>query len=242
MGNTQKHLFSPTKYPNPNCEICHLQEKDIWLHVLLKCNNPIIHCLIVQKHNKAVWEIHKLLLSNPITRSYTIMNASKFMNSPLDNTVQPWLLPCSCIQPQCHCNAHFKPNILCVQGVSYNGTPPLHLDPNIKIQFIEFTYTNDRFVDKRIQRKTNKYILLLNEICRQGWNIPPILILTVDAKGTSHIPTLQTLHKQLHLPQDANKTTLTHLNTISIQYLTSIILHKRKLEHHQPLPHTKDPP
>ena len=87
IGNTCKHLFWPTKCPNPNCEVCHLQEKDTWVHVLFKCNNHIIHGFIVQRYNKVVWEIHKLLLSNPITRCYTIMNAGKFMSSSPDNTV-----------------------------------------------------------------------------------------------------------------------------------------------------------
>ena len=164
------------------------------------------------------------------------------MDSSPDNIVPPWLLPCSCIQPQCHYNAHFKPDILCAQGIPYNGTPLLHPDPNIKIQFIEFIHTNNRFADKRIQNKTNKYTPLLNEFFRQGWTVPPIFILIAGAKGTTHIPTLQALHEQLHLPQDAIKSTLTHLNTISIQYLTSIILHKRKLEHHQRLLHTQYPP
>ena len=54
MGNTQKHLFWPSRYSNPNCGICHSNEKDTWLHVLLRCTNPIIHGLIVQRHNKVV--------------------------------------------------------------------------------------------------------------------------------------------------------------------------------------------
>ena len=150
MGNTRKHLFWPTKYPNPNCQICNSQEKDTWVHVLLKCTNPIIHGFIVQRHNKAVWEIRKLLLSNPITRHYTLMNAGRFMNSSPENTIPHWLLPCSCTQTRCYCNARLKPDILCAQGIPYNGTPPLHPDPNITIQFIEFTYTNDRFSTKRV--------------------------------------------------------------------------------------------
>ena len=242
MGNTRKHLFWPTKYPNPNCQIYTSQEKDTWVHVLLKCTNPIIHGLIVQKHNKAVWEIRKLLLSNPITRHYTLMNAGRFMNSSPENTIPHWLLPCSSTQTRCYCNDRLKPDILCTQGIPYNGTPPLHPDPNITIQFIEFTYTNDRFSTERIQQKINKYTPLINELRQLGWTTPPILILTAGARGTTHIPTFQALHDQLRLPTDEIKSTLTHLNTISIQHLASIILYKRKIEHNQPLPHTQDPP
>ena len=54
MSNTCKNLFWLTRYPNPKCVICHSNEKDTWLHVLLKCSNPIIHGLIVQRHNKSV--------------------------------------------------------------------------------------------------------------------------------------------------------------------------------------------
>ena len=164
------------------------------------------------------------------------------MNSSPDNTVLQWLLPCSCTQTRCHCNARLKPDILCAQGIPYNGTPPLHPDPNIKIQFIEFTYTNDHFAAERIQQKINKYTPLINEIRQLGWTTPPILILTAGARGTTYTPTFQALHEQLHLPKEAIKSTLLHLNTISIQHLASIILHKRKIEHNQPLPHTQDPP
>ena len=164
------------------------------------------------------------------------------MNSSPDNTIPQWLLPCSCTQTRCHCNARLKLDILYAQGIPYNGTPPLHCDPNITIQFIEFTYTNDRFAAERIQQKINKYTPLINKLRQLGWTTPPILILTVGARGTTHIPTFQALHEQLRLPKDEIKSTLTHLNTISIQHFASIILHKRKIEHNQPLPHTQDPP
>ena len=132
MGNTRKNLFWPTRYPNPNCEICNYNLKDTWLHVLLKCNNPIIHGFIVQRHNKAVWTIRKILLSNPITRYHTIMNAGKFMNAPPENTVPFWLLPCSCDSQRCHCIARFKLDILYIQGILYNSNPPLHPNPQKK--------------------------------------------------------------------------------------------------------------
>ena len=143
MDNTLKNLFLVDRYSNPNYSICNSNEKDTWLYVLLKCTNPIIHGLIVQRHNKAVWKIRKLLLFNPTTCCYTIMNARKFLKAPRENSVPQWLLQCSYNTPRCQCNARFKPDILCIQSITHNGTPPLHSALHIKIQFIEFTYTND---------------------------------------------------------------------------------------------------
>ena len=164
------------------------------------------------------------------------------MNSIRENIVPSWLLQCSYTTQCCNCNARFKPNILCIQGIPHNGSPPSHPDPNIKIQFIEFTYTNDQFANKRLQHKTTKYTSLLNKIQGNGWNVPPIIILTTGAKGTTNTPTLQILQEQLHLLLESIKKTLIQLHNISIQSLISITLYKRKLKHHQPLPLTYDPP
>jgi hypothetical protein len=38
------------------------------------------------------------------------------------------------------------------------------------------------------------------------------------------------------------KNTFKNINTISTQYAMSILRHKRRIENHQPLPHTPDPP
>ena len=53
MGNIRKHLFWSIAFPNPNYGFSSLNNKDTWLHVLLKCNKLIIHGLIVIRHNKA---------------------------------------------------------------------------------------------------------------------------------------------------------------------------------------------
>ena len=148
MGNICKHLFWPNRFQNSNCDICHLNEQDTWSHVLLKYNNSIIHALRIKRHNKAIWKLCKLLLFVPSTRCYTLMNAGTYMNSPPDNTVPSWLIQCSCNTPRCQCNARFRSDLLCVQGIPYKGTPPTKPNPNIKIQFIEYSYTNDRFADK----------------------------------------------------------------------------------------------
>ena len=53
------------------------------------------------------------------------MNVGTFNNNPPENTVLPWLLPCTCGQQRCHCNAIFKPNLLCVKGLPYQSPPPI---------------------------------------------------------------------------------------------------------------------
>jgi hypothetical protein len=68
----------------------------------------------------------------------------------------------------CRCLARFKPDLLCVQDLPYQGNPPTAPDHNIIIQFIEFTYCNDRFSLETITAKTNKYQPLLDELQAQN--------------------------------------------------------------------------
>jgi hypothetical protein len=76
MGNARKQLvFGPTLFPHITCSICHSPEPDTWKHVLLSCTQQHIHALRIKRHNKAVWESCKLLLSYPNTRYYILMNA-----------------------------------------------------------------------------------------------------------------------------------------------------------------------
>ena len=84
------------------------------------------------------------------------MNACAYNNNPPKNTVPPWLLPCMCRQQRCHCNARFKPDLLCVKGLPYQSPPPTEPNENLTIQFIEFTYCNDRIPDDTITKKQNK--------------------------------------------------------------------------------------
>ena len=193
MGNAQKNLFWPTRFPNPTCSLCNLNSIDTWLHVILCCIQQHIHAFHVQRHNKAVWEIKKLLLSHPSTRYFTLMNAGTFNNNPLENTVPLWLLACSCNTQRCYCNEKFKPNILHIIGLTYQSQPPNAPHPNKKIQFIEFTYTNDQFSQEKIQQKIDKYTTLIEEIRSKGWRVCPLIVITAGAKGSTHIPSLDIL-------------------------------------------------
>jgi hypothetical protein len=55
--------------------------------------------------------------------------------------------------------------------------PPEAPMPEITIQFIEFTYCNDRFFAETLERKTTKYQLLINNIKARGWNAAPLIVL-----------------------------------------------------------------
>ena len=136
MGHARKQLFFGREaFPSRTCPICNSTNADTWLHVLLKCKQQHIHALITKRHNKVVWEIRKLILSNRIAKHYTLTNAGTHNEIPQENTVPPWLLPCTCDAQRCHCNARLKPDIMCIIGHPYNRPPPETPTPNIIIQY-----------------------------------------------------------------------------------------------------------
>ena len=118
------YSFGRERFPSITCSICNSMKADTWLCVLLKCNHHHIHAIRVKRHNKAVWELRKIILLLQKSRCYTLMNAGTFNDNPQENIVSRWLLACTCEQHRCHCNAIFKPDILCVKGHPYNNDPP----------------------------------------------------------------------------------------------------------------------
>jgi hypothetical protein len=237
MGNARKQLlFGPILYPSITCPICNSQDTDIWPHVLLTCQNPHIHALRIKRHNKVVFEIRKLLVFSSQSCSLILMNAGTYDANPLDNTVPPWLLPCVCQTTRCHCDARLKPDILCVRGVPYNHEPSQQPSPDVIIQYIEFTYCNDRFSPDKVSSKTTKYDSFLNNIRARGWTVAPIIVITTGARATTHIPSINSLHATFKLPIPTIKHTLKNINIIAIHHAMSILLYKRRIENHQPLP------
>ena len=194
MGNARKEMFfGRQRYPFITCPICNSCEPDTWLHVLLTCKQQLIHSLRVKRHNKAVGEIRKLLISSENPRCFTLMNVGTFNNNPQENTVPPWLLPCTCGQQRCHCNARLKHYLLCIKGLPYQNNPPPSPTANLTIQFIEFTYTNDRFSQEATTNKIHKYQPLIDDIREQGWTVDPLIVITAGARGTTHTPSLNKL-------------------------------------------------
>jgi hypothetical protein len=236
MGNARKHLFWQHKYSTPNYTTCNNQEKDTWVHVLFKCTQSHLYTLQVKRHTSDVWEIHKVLLASTISCCFILVNANTFHNNPLKNTVPTWLLSCTCSTNHYHYNARLPPNLLCMSGLPYLYYLPTKIDPNLTIQFIEFSYTNDRFPTESIQHKIDKYRPFLDDIKTLEWNFDPLIVIIVGARGTTHLPSHATISKTFKLPKSIITSLLSKLNEISIQYLTSIILHKRQIENNQSLP------
>ena len=236
MGNARKQLFFGREiYPSITCSICNSLEPDTWLHVLLNCRQSHIHALHTKRHNKVVWALKKLLVSSKHSRCYICMNVGMFNENPPKNTVPPWLLPCTCGLQRCHCNARFKPDIICVKGLPYQANSPTILENSLKIQFIEFTYCNDRFSSETITRKTEKYQPLIDNIANRGWNVEPLIIINVGARATTYTPSIKILEEKFKIPKETIKQTFIDINTIAIQHAMSIILHKRRLENNEPL-------
>ena len=159
-----------------------------------------------------------------------------FNNNPQENTVPTWLLPCTCRQRRCHCNARFKLDLLCIKGHPHQNTPPPHPTYNLTVQFIEFTYTNDRFPQDTINNKIQKYQPLINDIAQQGWKVDPLIVIPAGARGTTHAPTMDQLVKTFNLSETSIKHTFNEINTNAIQYASSILLHKREIENNQNIP------
>jgi hypothetical protein len=217
-----------------------MTQLETWLHILLCCTEPHIHKLRINRHNKAVHEIRKLLISNTKYRCFILVNAGKFEGQPQENTVPNWLLPYSCNNQtqRCQCNAKLRPDILCIQNHPYNTDPPQEPNHTLTVQFIEFTYCNDRYSSDKIQEKTNKYLGLINDIKARGWNVDPLITLTAGARGSTHKNAISELKRTYAFPKNIIEPMVSQLNIISIKYAMNILLFKRKLENNQPLPTT----
>jgi hypothetical protein len=54
------------------------------------------------------------------------------------------------------------------------------------IQFVEFTYCNDRFPLEKILEKEEKYKILIEDIAQRGWKTAPLIVITIGAHGAIH--------------------------------------------------------
>jgi hypothetical protein len=141
------------------------------------------------------------------------------------------------IQTQrCQCNSKLRPDILCIRNHPYNAEPPQEPNHTLTVQFIEFTYCNDRYSPKKIQEKTEKYQGLINDIKAKDWNVDPLITLTAGARGSTYKNTITELKKAYSLPKNTIEPMVSQLNIIAIKYAIQILLVKRKLENNQPLP------
>jgi hypothetical protein len=168
------------------------------------------------------------------------VNAGKSDVQTQENTVPNWLLPCSCRnqRQRCQCNARLRPDILCIRNHPYNAEPPQEPNYTLIIQFIKFTYYNDRYFPAKIQDKIDKYLGLINDIKTRGWNVDQLITLIAGARGSTHKNTITELKRAYSLPKDIIEPMVSQLNIIAIKYAMDILLFKRKLENNQPLPLT----
>ena len=237
IGNARIFVFfDKERFSSITCSICNSPDADTWLHILLKCNQHHIHSLRTTRHNKVVWELRKLILSTQKSRCYTLMNAGTFNNNVQENTVPTWLMPCTCEQQRCHCNFRFKPDLLCIKELPHQSTPPLHPTNILTVQFIEFTYTNDRFSQDTINNKIQNYQPLINDITQHGWKVDPLIVITAGARGTMHTPSMKQLEQTFKIPENNVRNTFKEINTIATQFASSILLHKRRIENNQVIP------
>ena len=77
MGNHRKTIFWPSVHQNPNCTLCHINNRDSWPHLLALCEHPFLKGLRISKHDKAVHLITQTLQANKYTRFFTLTNAGK---------------------------------------------------------------------------------------------------------------------------------------------------------------------
>jgi hypothetical protein len=141
------------------------------------------------------WRFSKFITLSCPSESWALHPSTRWDSACAD--------PCTCNTPRCHCNARFKPDLLCVTGIPYQhqSTAPTS---TVTIQFIEFTFCNDQFPLDTIDRKIHKYEPLIQDIQAHGWNVAPPMVLTACAKATSHIS---------HLNHDTPSWSITHSKT-----------------------------
>ena len=77
--------------------------------------------------------------------------------------------------------------------IPYKNEPPTNIDQNLIIQFIEFTYCNDKLSPETLEAKANKYRPLIENITARGWKINPLIIITADARAATHTPSIKIL-------------------------------------------------
>jgi hypothetical protein len=88
IWETPKNIYSGTSYTlNINYSLYRMTQPDTWLHILLCCKKPHIHKLRINRHNKAIHEIHKLLISNTKSCCFILVNVGKSNGQAQENTV-----------------------------------------------------------------------------------------------------------------------------------------------------------
>ena len=123
-----------------------------------------------------------------------------------------------------------------MKGPPYQSPPPIEPYDTLTIQFIEFTYCNDRIPDETINRKIEKYQPLMDNIANKRWKVDPLIVITAGVTAATHIPSIDSIESTFKIPKHSIKNTFEAINVIAIQYAMSVILHKRIIENNEPIP------
>jgi hypothetical protein len=153
------------------------------------------------------------------------MNAGKTDGQIQENIMPHWLLPYTCNNQtqRCQCNAKLRPDILCIRNHPYNAKPPTQPNPTLTVQFIEFTYYNDRYSLDKINEKTVKYEGLIKDTKARGWKVDLILVLIAGSQSNTNKNTISTLKNLYTIPKILIEPMVSQLNTNAITYAMDIL-------------------
>jgi hypothetical protein len=110
-----------------------------------------------------------------------------------------------------------RPDILYIRNHPYNAEPPNQPKPDLIVQFIEFTYCNDRYSLDKIDEKTIKYKGVIEDIKARGWKVDPLLVLTAGARGNIHKTSISALKNLYSIPKTLIEPMVSQLNTNAIK-------------------------
>lgn len=150
------------------CILCCLNQNDTCLHLLCCCTNKHINNLRSNRFNKAVHAIVDTPLAHPHTQHFTLVHAGTQHQWQPQNTLPTWLLPCYCFLTKCKYLAKLRPNNLCVKAKSPIDFPPIIPHSSITLQFIGFTYGNDKFPIDATTWRHAKYDALIPHLESRG--------------------------------------------------------------------------
>ena len=160
------------------------------------------------------------------------MNAKTHNIQSWETTLPIWLLP----------GIWFKHGLLWVIGHPYNHPPRGNPTPEFIMQFIKFTYCNDRFATEALESKTTKYQPLINNIIINEWSVTLVIFLAARARATSHIPSMKSLETEPKPLVTKIKSIFQQTNTIATQYTHSRLVHKRRQGNRKSIANLHNPP
>lgn len=109
-----------------------------WPHLLVICVHPIIYSLCISWHDQAVWHIHKMLMTTVGTQCLNLVNATRHLTRPPQQTILPWLYPFFYTTKHCQCHAWKRPDIILLQNYEMYDSPPFFSTPHAIVHVIEF--------------------------------------------------------------------------------------------------------